>query len=248
MKSVKLVLCDIDGCLNAGLHAPLDLVSLHRIAHQISTLAERGISFSLCTGRPVSFAQAMAQCVGTSAPMICENGALVLDPSSGQLTAMVSTQDMTALQQFGDRILSLPRWAGEFTKEPGKIACLSLNGPSITGASSPDAIKAVMAEMQNVDGADSFHWAHSTTAIDITPKGIDKSIGATKVLGDMGLNWAEVAAIGDSNGDLPILSRVGIPMCPANAEQSVKAMARHCADAQHASGISELLQWLIENS
>ena len=129
---INLVLCDIDGCLNAGLHDPLDLAAIARIAWQIRAFADHGILFGLCTGRPVPFAQAMAQVLGTTAPLVCENGAVVFDPARGRATMLPSPSDIEALRDLGARIVQSPRW--EVTLEPGKSACVSLNGARITGA------------------------------------------------------------------------------------------------------------------
>ena len=239
--AIKLVLCDIDGCLNAGLHEPLDLTSLLEIAQQVQFLSKRGTLFALCTGRPVPFAQAMGQMIGVTAPLICENGAIVFDPLQGASVTLVEPAALSALTQFADQILKTPKWAGQIWLEPGKTVCVSINGPPITGRH-PDQIKAVIAEMQTLPNAKNFHWAHSNTAIDITPKGIDKATGANWLLNSLGLDWSLVAAIGDSNGDLPVMTRCALPLCPANADPAIKAISAVCATNEFSAGTAQLLK------
>src|SRR5690606_14844560 len=42
----------------------------------------------------------------------------------------------------------------------------------------------------------------------------------------LGLEWEEVAFVGDDLADLPVLRRVGLPVTVANAVPEVKALAR----------------------
>lgn len=107
---IKLVLCDIDGCLNAGLNDPLDLTAISSIARQIEVFADHGVLFGLCTGRPVPFAQAMAQVLGTTAPLVCENGAVVFDPACGRATTLPALSCIEELRDLGERIVQSARW------------------------------------------------------------------------------------------------------------------------------------------
>jgi len=55
----------------------------------------------------------------------------------------------------------------------------------------------------------------------------DKLAAATPLLASLGLDWAEVAAMGDDWPDLPLLTRAGFAAAPANAHAEVKAVAHH---------------------
>jgi 3-deoxy-D-manno-octulosonate 8-phosphate phosphatase (KDO 8-P phosphatase) len=55
----------------------------------------------------------------------------------------------------------------------------------------------------------------------------DKLAAAQPLLAALGLDWAEVAAIGDDWPDLPLLTRAGLACAPANAHVEVKAVAHH---------------------
>ena len=54
---------------------------------------------------------------------------------------------------------------------------------------------------------------------------------ANALLASLGLEWADVAAIGDDWPDLPLLMRAGFGCAPANAHAEVKAVARHVTTA-----------------
>lgn len=64
----------------------------------------------------------------------------------------------------------------------------------------------------------------------------DKLAAAEPLLADLGLAWAEVAAMGDDWPDLPLMLRAGFACAPANAHVEVKAVARHVTTALGGEG------------
>ena len=64
----------------------------------------------------------------------------------------------------------------------------------------------------------------------------DKLAAAQPLLEALGLDWAEVAAIGDDWPDLPLLTRAGFACAPANAHVEVKAVAHHVTQCAGGDG------------
>ncbi|MBK7275908.1 MAG: HAD hydrolase family protein [Betaproteobacteria bacterium] len=64
----------------------------------------------------------------------------------------------------------------------------------------------------------------------------DKLAAATALLAALGLEWAEVAAMGDDWPDLPLLARAGFACAPANAHAEAKALAHHVTMATGGHG------------
>lgn len=64
----------------------------------------------------------------------------------------------------------------------------------------------------------------------------DKLAAATALLAALGLEWAEVAAMGDDWPDLPLLARAGFACAPANAHAEVRAVAHHVTTATGGHG------------
>ena len=64
----------------------------------------------------------------------------------------------------------------------------------------------------------------------------DKLACAERVLGELGLAWADVAAIGDDWPDLPLLRRAGLACAPPNAHAEVRALAHHVTSAAAGAG------------
>ena len=64
----------------------------------------------------------------------------------------------------------------------------------------------------------------------------DKAPAAERTLAELGLTWAQAAAIGDDWPDLPVLRRCAFPVAPANAHAEVRAAARHVTAAPGGHG------------
>ena len=64
----------------------------------------------------------------------------------------------------------------------------------------------------------------------------DKLAAATALLAALGLDWSEVAAIGDDWPDLPLLARAGFACAPPNAHAEVLALAHHVTAARGGQG------------
>ncbi len=64
----------------------------------------------------------------------------------------------------------------------------------------------------------------------------DKYAVAQALLDQLGLQWSEVAAMGDDWPDLPLLTRVGFACAPANTHAEVKAVAHHVTVAAGGHG------------
>ncbi len=64
----------------------------------------------------------------------------------------------------------------------------------------------------------------------------DKLAAATPLLAQLGLEWADVAAMGDDWPDLPLLARAALACAPANAHAEVKAIAHHVTAARGGHG------------
>jgi 3-deoxy-D-manno-octulosonate 8-phosphate phosphatase (KDO 8-P phosphatase) len=75
----------------------------------------------------------------------------------------------------------------------------------------------------------------------------DKLAAAEPLLALLGLNWEHVAVMGDDWPDLPLLTRAGLAVAPANAHAEVKALADHVSTLQGGQGAAreccDLLLW-----
>ncbi len=63
-----------------------------------------------------------------------------------------------------------------------------------------------------------------------------------------GLNWDEMAFVGDDLADLPVLERVGLPIAVANARDEIKAHAMYVTTAAGGHGaVREVIDMLLQH-
>jgi 3-deoxy-D-manno-octulosonate 8-phosphate phosphatase (KDO 8-P phosphatase) len=59
----------------------------------------------------------------------------------------------------------------------------------------------------------------------------DKLAAAEPLLAELGLDWSQIAAMGDDWPDLPLLTRAGLGIAPPGAHAEVKAVAGYITQA-----------------
>jgi 3-deoxy-D-manno-octulosonate 8-phosphate phosphatase (KDO 8-P phosphatase) len=64
----------------------------------------------------------------------------------------------------------------------------------------------------------------------------DKRPAAEKTLAELGIEWSQVAAIGDDWPDLPVLRRCAFAAAPANAHVEVREVARYVTRSRGGEG------------
>jgi len=239
-----IIFCDIDGCLNDGKHIGFDLEALADVRQRIRTLKDRDVILSLCTGRPQPYAEAMAQILGLQTPIVCEHGALVFDPTTEQVFSMLTPHGQQEIADLRRHLKTIVGVENTHTFEPGNEFGLCITGPGIIGCSY-DEICMIKDEYMAKCPEFDVNWASSNCAIDISPKGIGKQTGAAWVLDRLGIRQSATYAIGDSAGDLGVLSFVNHTLCPANAAQKVRDICDYTAKDSTTRGVVEILDHIL---
>ena len=89
----------------------------------------------------------------------------------------------------------------------------------------------------------------SASAIDITPKGIDKAAGVQWLIDTLkepfSVKLADIAGIGDSAGDIAFLRIVGFSAAPANASESVKDRVNYSSSSADGQGVVDIIRQCI---
>ena len=234
--TVRMVACDIEGCITPGKGVSLDLTEIARLREFLRLRGD--VSFVLCTGRPVPYVEAMGQVlslVDSSAASICEGGGVLYLPSSDTCVYLAEEIDKKLIRE---RLGS-----GNWREEPGKSTCVSLYPGD--GWSVADVYRrCVDAELHTA-----FNVVMSSVAVDITHSGVDKLHGLRAAASAADLTLSEVLAIGDSWNDLTVLEAAGLSACPANAEAAIKGTADYVSQEACTRGVIDILGWaLVEGS
>lgn len=153
--------------------------------------------------------------------LVLENGAVMLDPATGQLRLLAPPPDAVLvedLQSMGIERLSV--------------------GRSIIAAWEPDearilaAIKRTGLELQML---------FNKGAIMVLPTGINKGSGLVAAAADLNLSPASIVGVGDAENDHSFLSACGCSAAVANAIAPLKSQVDLVLDKDHGAGVRMLI-------
>jgi len=246
---ISLIVCDIEGCISPGKGRPLDLAPLAQIEKH-NQLAQKGeaIPLVLCSGRPQAFIEAFAQMLAVTLPCICENGAFLYDMGKDKFIRHphITNEHIQNLKKLKNLLECEVQSKVPHKIEPGKEICLSLNPITEPKYYSPK-IKELFEQVSRYVDPDLFFITHSASAVDITPKGIDKAAGLHFLSEIMDIPIKEMLGIGDTAGDLPFLRIAGCSAAPSNATEVVCREVNYVSSQPHAYGVFDIIS-KINNS
>jgi hydroxymethylpyrimidine pyrophosphatase-like HAD family hydrolase len=227
MKPIRLVFSDNEGCITPGKGLAFPLDDFIRLRGTLKGFCH---SFSVCTGRSVSYVEALAQALDlldSTVPCVCEGGAVLYWPKldhSEALSPLPEEKDIVAYLR-----------PGSYRVEVGKIACLSVY-PS-NGSTLDDILQDITKHVNT----DAFNITTAGVAVDITARGVDKGYGIREVCKRASISLTEVLCVGDSLNDIPMLTIAGFSACPNNAVAEVKRIVDFVAPSDSTRGLLEIL-------
>jgi len=245
-KQIDLVVCDIEGCLTINKRRPIDLGQLGKI-QAYCEMARRGQRppLVLCTGRPQPYAEAVIQALDAffpGFPSIVENGCFIYEPVEDVLLPTPKIKGKRRDLQKVRQLLEDTIIAHGYAKvEPGKELCISLN--PVGGQS----VENLFGEVKKLlaGNMDLVNITHSSSAVDITPLGVNKASGLEYLREYTKIPFESMLGIGDTAGDFPFLEQVGIPACPSNASADVVKLVTkrngYVAKSPNTAGVWEIL-------
>ena len=240
--SVKLFVSDVDGTLlSAG-----KKISARNI-EAVKRMTDAGITVTIATGRMYRAALPIAKELGVNVPIITYNGALIKSTNGKVIHAEYLPEDIVVelvnfyekhgwyLQNYSEDTLYYPAyndyakyyetnqkvqgtaigWEGMKTKTSHVCKLLSI-------ADNLDETLRRMAKLKAAFG-DKIDVTKSTPIFtEIVCPNVSKA-SAVKILAEkLGVDRAEVLAIGDSDNDLPMLKAAGTSIAMGNATDEVK--------------------------
>ena len=245
---IDLFVCDIDGCL-AVPYAPYDLGSLREMAQLAAEAGAVGgahPAVSLCSGRPYSYVEAMAQVLGLRVPVLFESGGGLFDPVS---TATVwnprfTEEDAAALEEVRAFMLR--------EALPGTAAKLDYAKRTQAGLVGPDTaeIERIFQKVrQFVAGAAPHLRVYDThVSVDVLLPGLTKNHSLRWLAEEAGTTLGRLAYIGDTDGDIEALEAAGHSFAPANATPGAKAAAQHVTEGRVIGGTLEAYRWCMAHN
>lgn len=262
---IRLVALDLDGTLVGR-----DLVLREAVRDEIARVRSAGVEGCVVTGRMYRAALPFARELFLDAPLICYQGAAIVDPQTDDVLYDMPLPnavalDVVAFAQSDGMHVQLYRndnyYCEEHNRFSGLYARLSnvepIIVPSLRDAfATSDATKAVIvADAEAAEryvprvtehvGTRAYVTRSYPEFIEILNPLVDKGEALEFVAARLGVKMEEVLAIGDSWNDEPLLRAAGVGVAMGSAPDSVKAAADAVvADVEH-DGVAEALRRFV---
>ncbi len=238
------MLVDLDGTLMAQ-----DTIS-PRVAAAVKRV-ESVIPVSIATGRRVSDAIAYARALQLRSPQICNGGATLVDPTSGQHLWNSHLQPDTA-REIIDRldreqipyIATHPTGDAETKSEIGSWDLTRISAMDITEHRAEELIS----KYQAVEGlyvVKVYLHYNGWWAVDFTATGVHKGRAAKELARMTGTQPASFIAAGDSFNDLPMLRLAGYRIVMAASPEELKQEADFLAPPVEVDGLAVAIEEVV---
>ena len=235
---------DVDGCLiesaleTAGNHRTLEewkdenLDNINEFNENLALLKEKGVNIGLSTGRGWDFSKRLIEeAFKTNESQISldksiiEGGLLVHDSDTDDcgVSPVVDKESADLLRDNRDQIIKLGESLGGHLEE-GKFLAVSFNPPEIDGKRSTDDFEEILLDNIDEELKKGLVITHSSSAVDITPMGVDKMSTLKELVGSDGV----VIFVGDGKNDESSMRDllVRINLSPNNAHKDIKEMIK----------------------
>jgi hypothetical protein len=246
LTDIRLVLTDIDGCLSGGEMQPFNLPLLEFIA-DINRRARVGaapFSVMICSGRPATYVEAVAQLIDATMPAIYENGNGLYFPTTyrfafNPLITPAMRAELAEIRRVVQRELVERDVA---IIQPGKEASMTIF-PVPTDLSLTQLAELTRQTLSHV--THDYVVKASVSCVEILSMTIDKGVGVDWLVRELGMPATQMAGIGDAPADLTFLRRMGHSATVANATNEVKAAVGYVSPQKEIEGVVDILKrWL----
>lgn len=210
---------DYDGTLAHEGHVDEETVAALR------RLAATGCKLILVTGRQLGDLERVFPGFGVFDRIIAENGAVVANPSTGQVRTVADPPPAELVSAL-EKAIVRPLYRGRVV-----LATIEPND-----AIARDAIAQV--------GVD-FQVILNKGSVMILPAGIDKASGLRAALDELAIPASQIVAVGDAENDQPLLQMAGFGVAVSNALDSLRQDAELVTRADHGAGVRELIDMLL---
>ena len=259
----KLIAADLDGTLMGE-----DAIISPKVKDAVRRAAEKGVRFTIATGRSFDSTFSFAQELGINTPLICYQGGLIKDPWSGQviyeqsvplplaqevicftrqrgLHLNVYTDDGHAyVESITPEANYYSRIAKAAVYPVGDILAFLKRKPMkfIIVLCDDRATEPLIAELSGLfNGRIRFVRSYSRFVEGI-PQGVSKGHALARLADYLGLSVGETIGIGDNDNDLELVKRAGLGVAMGNASLSLKAAADYIAPPVDEAGVAEVIE------
>ncbi len=222
---IELFITDLDGCISMPFIPPKwDAITKIKELNELSKTDPTVPPLTICTGRPMPYAEAVYQWLGMYKPFLFESGGGVYDMSENKLH-WHPTFDKQREKELGE--LKVHLRTNFIEKYPNTIAEFAKHTDSGIINQTPDIIYEMYPQIRDYVNSNypNFETHYTEVSINVISKSTNKGEGIKFLCDLLQLDLKNVAFIGDTGGDRPGLEIVGKAFAPANGMESAKEVS-----------------------
>jgi Cof subfamily protein (haloacid dehalogenase superfamily) len=263
---VAAVACDLDRTLFWS-----DGVLRPRTIAAIGAVRARGIPFVIVTGRMFRSALPYARAAGIEEPLVCYQGAAVVDPGSGAflrhepIPLELAREAIAAVEAEGfglnvyvdddlyvSRITDNARAYADFQSIPitevgDLLGWLERPPTKLVAVDDPDALDRLRAVLEPGFGERLFIAKSLPYFLELASPSVSKGSGLAFVAEHLGFATEATIAFGDGENDLELLETAGYAIAVANANEGLKALADWVCPSAEEEGVAQVLEALLDS-
>ncbi len=220
------------------------------VARAMAELKDR-LGISIATGREPADVLRFAGQLGLTMPQISDNGALVLDPTTGKemwsepLKPDVAHHVISTLE--GLNVEFLATHPGGTVTDYRKIGEWDLTRVSALDLedSKADEVVDLFGEHPDLHVVKVHLPYNGLWAVDFTRDGVNKATAVRWLCDSLGLDAANLIGAGDSYNDIPLLESCALRVVMGNAPDELKKIADYVAPSVDEDGLAVAIEEFI---
>jgi hypothetical protein len=261
----KLIAADLDGTLMGE-----DAIISPKVKDAVRRAMEKGVRFTIATGRAFGSALPFAEELGINAPLICYQGGLIRDHLSGQVIYEQSVplplvqevirftrQRGLHLHVYVDGRAYVERMTPEaryYTRIAGAavypvgdmLAFLDREPMKFIIILSEDRATGPLIAKLGALFAGRMRFVRSYPRfVEGIPLGVSKGHALALLAAHLGIPLGETIGIGDNDNDLELVERAGLGVAMGNASPVVKAAADYIAPPVNEEGVVGVIERFV---
>ena len=261
----KLTAADLDGTLIGE-----DAIMPPKVKYAVRRAMEKGVKFTIATGRAFGSAFLFAQELGINAPLICYQGGLIKDHLNGrviyeQSVPLPLAQELIRFTQqrglhlnvyldgraYVERMTPEARYYTGIAKAGiypvGDMLAFLDRDPMkfIIVLSDDGATEPLIAELGALFAGRMQFVRSYSRFVEGIPLGVSKGHALARLADHLGLLLEETIGIGDNDNDLELVERAGLGVAMGNASPAVRAAADYIASPVDEEGVVEVIERFV---
>jgi Cof subfamily protein (haloacid dehalogenase superfamily) len=264
---VAAIACDLDRTLIGE-----DGVLRSRTIAAIEAARAAGIHALLVTGRMFRSALPYAQAAGIEEPLVCYQGAAVVDPRSGEfllhepIPLDLAREAIAAVQAEGfglncyvddelyvAEITLNARAYADFQHIPitevgDLLAWLERPPTKLVVVDAPDDLDLLRPTLTDAFGERLFIAKSLPFFLELASPRVSKGTGVAFLAEHLGFTAAQTVAFGDGENDLELLQWAGYGVCVENGNEELKARADFICPGPEEEGVAQSIEAYLDSS